>query len=220
MTDPSLWISVLALVISAFTFWLTFLRKGTVMMTKPTVIFLGPDGNEKRISKVFLRTLLYSTSKRGIVLENMYVRLRRGETQQNFSVWVYGEKDLARGSGLFVGNEGIAVNHHFLTPADIKGFEFVSADYQIEVFAKIVGQDRVKRLLNLNLAISEAEATKLKEPDYGIYFDWGPDSARYHSHIDKRRPRPETHPFLILETLNNIARDVAKTQRDEGQENS
>lgn len=93
-------ISVLALLISGTTLWLTHLWRGALKMTRPTVVFFGPDGNEGGISKVFLRTLLYSTGKRGIVLEHLFIRLRRGETQQNFNVWVYGEKDLARGSGL------------------------------------------------------------------------------------------------------------------------
>jgi hypothetical protein len=52
-------------------------------------------------SKVFLRTLLYSTSKRGVVIENMYVTARRGETRQNFNIWVYRDSGrLSRGSGL------------------------------------------------------------------------------------------------------------------------
>ncbi len=104
-------ISLLALFISGVTLWLSHIRRGSLKMTKPTVVFFGPDGGEQGISKIFLRTLLYSTAKRGVVLENLYVRLRRGETQQNFNIWVYGEKDLARGSGLFIGQEGIATNH-------------------------------------------------------------------------------------------------------------
>ncbi len=89
----SLLISVLAFVVSATTLWLTFVHRGRIRMTRPTVVFFGPDGGEKGISKVFLRTLLYATSKRGVVLEHLYVRLRRGETQQNFNIWVYGEKN-------------------------------------------------------------------------------------------------------------------------------
>jgi hypothetical protein len=96
-------VSLLALFISGVTLWLSHIRRGSLKMTRPTVVFFGPDGGEQGISKIFLRTLLYSTAKRGVVLENLYVRLRRGETQQNFNIWVYGEKDLARGSGLFIG---------------------------------------------------------------------------------------------------------------------
>ena len=62
-------LSTLALCVSVVTAWLTFFRYGELRMTQPTVIFFGPDGGRRdgqnpRL-KVFLRTLLYSTSRRG-----------------------------------------------------------------------------------------------------------------------------------------------------------
>lgn len=209
MNGLSIAVSALALVVSMTTLWLTFLRKGDIRMTKPTVIFFGPDGGEKGISKIFLRTLLYCTSKRGIVLENLYVRLRRGETQQNFNIWVYGEGPLARGSGLYVSNEGFATNHHFLTPSDVATFEFVAGQYRIEVFAKIVGRSKVKLLSTIDVEIQEHEASKLRDPGFGIYFDWGPDAGRYHAHLDKRS-RKETDPLALLEALHKGASEVSK----------
>ena len=90
-------ISIIALLVSLLTFWLTRFRKGTIKMTKPTVIFLGPDGPGKEHNKLFIRTLLYSTSDRGPYIENMYIKLSRGETIQNFNIWVYGDQhNLAR----------------------------------------------------------------------------------------------------------------------------
>ncbi len=193
-------ISVLALVVSGATLWLSHLRKGKLKMTKPTVIFFGPDGGERGISKLFLRTLLYSTAKRGVVLEHLYVRLRRGETQQNFNIWVYGDKDLARGSGLFIGQEGVATNHHFLLPSDIGNFEFVAGDYRLEVFGKTVAQDRIHLLSMINLVISPEEASKLRKPDHGVYFDWGPDAGRYQTKIDGK-PSSAMDPLKKLEIL-------------------
>src|SRR5436853_6333630 len=99
----SLAISVIALVISATTAWLTLFRRGTVKMTQPTVIFFGPDNDGEGSPKVFLRTLLYSTAKRGHIVESMWVKLRRGESSQIFNIWVYGDTSLTRGSGLHVG---------------------------------------------------------------------------------------------------------------------
>lgn len=193
-------ISVVALLISATTLWLSHLRRGKLKMTKPTVVFFGPDGGEKGISKVFLRFLLYSTGKRGVVLEHLYIRLRRGETQQNFNIWVYGEKDLARGSGLFVGQEGVATNHHFLTPSDVDGFDFAAGSYQLDVFGKVVGKDSVEHLTNLELSIDQHEAEKLRQTTYGIYFDWGPDSGSYHKKLDER-PSKALDPIKLLEAL-------------------
>ncbi len=88
-------------------------------MTQPTVIFFGPDAprahDDALLPKVYLRTLLFSTSKRGRVIESMHATLSRNETHQNFNIWVYGNDRLVRGSGLFVGETGIEANHHFLT---------------------------------------------------------------------------------------------------------
>ncbi len=111
-------------------------------MTQPTVVFFGPDGgrrdSEKPRLKVFLRTLLYSTSRRGQTLESMHVNLQRGESKQNFSIWVYGDDRLARGSGIYVGNDGVACNHHFLLPEDGADFKLLPGQYTVRVYAKRV----------------------------------------------------------------------------------
>lgn len=133
MSDSvSVGISFVALVVSVTTAWLTLLRKGNLRMTQPTVIFFGPDGGSrsgrKPRLKVFLRTLLYSTSRRGQTMESLHVNLQRGESKQNFSIWVYGDEHLARGSGLFVPAEGITCNHHFLLPEDGTDFRLLAGD--------------------------------------------------------------------------------------------
>ena len=191
MTEASsLTISVLALCISAVTAWLTLFRRGTVKMTQPTVIFFGPDNPTSRDEppppKVFLRTLLFATAKRGRVVESMHVALSRNETQQNFNIWVYGDEKLVRGSGLFVGETGIAVNHHFLAPRDGSSFRFTEGRYRMEVFTQLLGDRKRMMLFSQTFEISREIAAQLAEPDCGLYFDWGPDSSRYLSHIDKR----------------------------------
>src|SRR5690606_35917347 len=127
MNTVSIIVSSIALVISALTFWLTRIKRGIVKMTRPTIIYFGPDGGENH-SKIFIRTLLYSTSDRGQYIQNMYIRLQRGETIQNFNVWVYDDRGLVRGSGLFVNKSGIACNHHFLLPKDMSNFLFLPGD--------------------------------------------------------------------------------------------
>ena len=91
MADPiALTVSVLALTISAITAWLTLFRIGTVKMTQPTVIFFGPDRprkpNARGAPKVYLRTLLFATSRRGRVIESMHVTVSRNEARQTFNV--------------------------------------------------------------------------------------------------------------------------------------
>jgi hypothetical protein len=204
MADPlSLAISALALAVSTVTAWLTLFRRGTVKMTQPTIIFFGPDvplsRDETPLPKIYLRTLLFSTSKRGRIIESMHVALSRNETHQNFNVWVYGErKKLVRGSGLFVGETGIAANHHFLTPRDGNSFRFTEGRYRVDVFAHLLGDKSPTRLFSQVLEVTRELAAALEERTSGLYFDWGPDSSRYLPHIDKRLSRPNAEDFLRL----------------------
>ncbi|MBN2293479.1 MAG: hypothetical protein JXM70_13705 [Pirellulales bacterium] len=203
-------ISILALLTSGVTAWATLFRKGQLKMTRPTVVFFGPDGGAegKGHSKVFLRTLLYSTSKRGQVVESMHIRLERGETKQNFSIWVYGEDRLVRGSGLSVGPEGIAANHHFLLPPDGADFHFLAGDYALTVFARLVGKADAIELARVELAIKPEDGKKLEDPDAGIYFDWGADQQRYNAHVELRRAC-EIPPWLMEMANKAPAADAA-----------
>src|SRR5271170_5792354 len=173
-------VSTLALTISMVTAWLTLFRRGTVRMTRPTAIYFGADGSVDPSPKVYLRTLLYSTAKRGQIVESMFVKLRRGESVQTFNVWVYGEASLARGSGLYVGENGVTCNHHFLLPADGTKFEFLPGEYKVEVYASLVGVKQPLLLYVTVLSVSEQTAKQLQDTEYGVYFDWGPDSRHYH----------------------------------------
>ena len=213
MTEASsLTISVLALCISAVTAWLTLFRRGTVKMTQPTVIFFGPDNPTSRDEppppKVFLRTLLFATAKRGRVVESMHVALSRNETQQNFNIWVYGDEKLVRGSGLFVGETGIAVNHHFLAPRDGSSFRFTEGRYRMDVFAQLLGDGDRTLLFSQTLEISPEIAAQLSGPERGLYFDWGPDSSRYLPHVDKLPPLPNED---FLELLNLTRRSKSRS---------
>jgi len=107
-----LFISVVSLLVSVVSFWLTSLKRGRLSMTKPTVVFFGYDTMPRLTPKVFLRTLLYSTSARGQVVESMYAKLCHARSEQTFGFWGYGETNkLTAGSGLFVGQTGVSFNH-------------------------------------------------------------------------------------------------------------
>lgn len=195
MADPfTLATSVLALAVSVVTAWLTLFRRGTVRMSQPTVIFFGPDARRSEggtaLPKVFLRTLLFSTSKRGRIVESMHISITRNETHQNFNIWVYGDEKLVRGSGLFVGETGVAANHHFLAPHDATHFRFAAGRYRLNVYARLLGDRERKLLFSQDLNIDQHTATALEEPETGLYFDWGADSGSYVSHVDKREPSP------------------------------
>lgn len=208
MTVPSVAIAVscLALTVSALTFWFSFLHKGRLRMTKPTTIFFGPDGRGfNGEPKVYLRTLLYTTGKRGLVIENMFVRLRRGESVQTFNVWVYGEGRLVRGSGLFVNTEGVTLDHHFLHPRDGTRFEFLPGSYTLEVFASVVGSTTPMLLGQTNLILLQEHSDAIRSKKGGVYFDWGPDSGSYHAHVNEPRftPKPGDPVSSMLEAMSS-----------------
>jgi hypothetical protein len=170
--------------------WVTLFRRGTLKMTLPTIVMFGPDGeHHDGDPKIYLRSLLYSTAKRGLVVENMFVRLSRGEHRQSFPIWVLGNEQLARGSGIFVGEQGVVANHHFLLPPDADGYFFKAGEYRLEVFARIVGASRAKPLWSNSFTISEGDAAKLVQFNNAIYFDWGPDSNRYISGVRSKPPK-------------------------------
>jgi hypothetical protein len=179
-------IASLSLAVSGITMWLTLFQRGRIRMTQPTVAYFGPDGGGQGEPKVFLRTLLYSTSRRGQIVESMFVRVRRGESSQTFNVWVYGDGRLARGSGVYVGHDGVACNHHFMIPRDGTRYEFLAGEYDVEVYASTVPGRRAILLHRFQVSLSQELAAALKDPEAGVYFDWGPDSARYHAHVEKR----------------------------------
>lgn len=172
-------------------------------MTRPTVIFFGADKmrspDDKPPPKIYLRALLFSTSRRGRVIESMYASLSRNETHQNFNIWVHGEREkLVRGSGLYVGETGVAANHHFLTPSDENGFRFTEGKYRLDVYAHLLGDGNPTLLFSEMLEVSVELATTLKEPDAGLYFDWGPDSSRYLTHIDWQPMPPIPDDILAI----------------------
>lgn len=201
MADPvATAISVLALAVSTATAWLTLFRRGTVRMTQPTVIYFGPDGSRssdaKAAPKIFIRTLLVCSSKRGRVIESMHVSIARNESKQTFNIWVYGDDKLVRGSGLFVGDSGVSANHHFLMPKDGGEFRFMEGLYTLEVFATLLGDKITRCLWSQSLQVSREHATALDEARAGLYFDWGPDSGRYIPHVEEHPPMPDVDDLL------------------------
>ncbi|MCX7297393.1 MAG: hypothetical protein NTU64_11055 [Hyphomicrobiales bacterium] len=185
----ALGISALALVITSITAWLTLFKRGTVNMTQPTVVFFGPDGQDSKQLKVFLRTLLFSTAKRGRIVESMYVSLQCEDIYQIFDVWAYGEKnDLVRGSGLFVSETGVEANHHFLASRNNEPVVFIPGMHQLSVYVNLLGEKKQKLLFSVALSVSQEEADEIGLHGTGLYFDWAPEDRDYVSHIH-RGPR-------------------------------
>jgi hypothetical protein len=196
----SITISLVALIISLTTFWLTRIKKGTIKMTRPTIIFFGPDGVGQDHKKVFIRTLLYCTSDIGQYIQNMFVRLQHGESIQNFNVWVYDNNGLVRGSGLYISNSGLACNHHFLMPKDGTIYNFTSGEYLMQVFIEPINHLPIL-IFEQKLIINQAQQDEMHKNKTGIYFDWAPNTQNYFSHIDSNINRDDK----FIDIINNIA---------------
>lgn len=187
MTIVSIVIAIVSLGISILTAWLTLFRRGSLAMTKPTVVFFGFDNVPKTTAKIFLRALLYSTAIRGQVIEGMFAKLRHENDEQVFGFWGYGEtKQLVPGSGLYVGQTGIAVNHHFVLSVHEPAYEFSSGEYTIEVFARLVGKKKPVKLVAVSVSVTEEHASVLSRRG-GLLFELNPDGQGYIGHARDMR---------------------------------
>ena len=179
-------ISVMSLAVSASTMYFAWLRRGHLCMTRPSVMFFGFDPPHET-AKIFLRSLLYSTAARGQVIESMYVDLLRGDAIQTFSFWGYGDvSNITPGSGLYVGQTGVTVNHHFVLSVHRPAYEFVAGEYTVEVFARLAGKAGPIHLSSIVLAVDNQHEEALRGHS-GVLFELQPDSGDYIGHVNKRR---------------------------------
>lgn len=81
-------LSIVSLAISVIVAWLTLLRRGTLRMTQPVQIaFVYENGTKP---KIFLRTLLYATGKRGYIIEGLYLKVKQPDSIQTYGFRGYG----------------------------------------------------------------------------------------------------------------------------------
>lgn len=180
-------ISVVALLVSAASAWFSVFRRGRLYMVRPSQIYIGAErGNHSGPvfrPKIYLRTTMFCSGKRGRIVESVYVTLRHGDTKRVFNIWVFGEKDLARGSAMFVGESGVASNHHFLEPLDRPELPWHAGEYELKVYANIFPASRGNLLFECTLRLDEAAITAVSRRSKGIYFDWSPEGGEYLKHI-------------------------------------
>lgn len=185
MSTLSIGISTLSFAVSLVTAYLAWFARGQLKATKPTVIFFGYDLEQKPVPKIFLRTLLYSTAARGNVVESLYVKLQHDGVSQAFKVWGYGATKVeVQGSGLYVGREGVALNH-FFNLRDQPAFRFTSGHYETQVFARLAGRASPLQLSKTDLVLTEQEAANIRS-NAGIVFELDPENDTYVGRMQTR----------------------------------
>jgi hypothetical protein len=184
MATAALIVSILALFVSGLVAYYTLFRRGTVEMTRPSLIYLGydhdGDGIKAFAPKIFLRTLLFSTADRGLIIDALHAVLSKGDVSYSFAYWGYGARnELVRGSGLFVGKNGVEANHHFNPIKRPPNFCFGVGEWKLEIYAEIFGITNAKLLHSTTLVISEDDADTLTNVLAGLHFNWEPTEKKY-----------------------------------------
>ena len=156
-------------------------------MAQPTIVFFGYDGPYGP-PKVVVGTIMFSTGKRGHILESMFIKLRRSETTQTFSRWVYGNSNNARASGLYIGVEGVTGNHHLLIPSDGTQYQFLPGEYELEVYGSLVNRKSSILLKKVLVSLTSEEANALNHREVDIMFNWSPETRKYRSETKKLFP--------------------------------
>lgn len=101
---------------------------------------------------------------------------------------------------MFIPETGVAANHHFLPPLDRERFTFPSGSYGVEVLVKEVGKKPPYLVFTTRLDLSgELAAGLAQSGGRGVFFEWGPDSGCYHSHLSA--PPPRDPPVSLRDLL-------------------
>jgi hypothetical protein len=181
----AIFLSTIGVFISSITFWILYLHKGTVKITKPRLISLGYERHDDcRTPKVFIRSLLYSTSHKGTVVENMRVKVSGCNNSEDFGLWAYGVEKLLVGSGLFISKEGKDYNHHFVPIAFSSDFEFSAGEIKLEIYASIARHKKDKLLYSITLLLTKEHEDSFNDGEM-IIFNWNSALNKYEACVSK-----------------------------------
>jgi hypothetical protein len=176
-------ISAFALLVSFANYYSSNLKVGQILMTKPTIFFFGWDNVPGPTPKIFMRSLLFSTSSSGRVLENLYLKISTPTGKVLFSFWGHTQgqpNSLSKGSGLFVGKEGFLADHHF-NPDPSKPIQdpYTIGNYEIEVYGRQFGDSVERKLGRYSLHLDEGLAQVLAQKNDGVLWSLNPQDNKY-----------------------------------------
>jgi hypothetical protein len=187
ISTVSLVFSCVSTVVAGLTAFFTFFRRPKIKMTRPNYVVLAFDG-EDGLPKVFTRSLIYCTAEPGKVVETLYARVCQNGTQATYTFWSYYlDGRLVAGGGLFVGTAGIATDHHFVLRKGAVRPLFAAGPVSVEIAARVVGERNEQQLCQVELKLTEEQATALNDGSAGVEFERSPDSDRFHA---ESKPNP------------------------------
>jgi hypothetical protein len=188
-----------ALLVSIGTAWFNIFHRGTIKMARPHFFALLPeDSLFGGWLKFFIRTLVFSTGKRGRVIETIYLDLKHDGKTFPFYYWMYGETDnLKIGSGIFVGPEGISANFHFVPTSPLSINDLSPGKYELSIRATLLGNKRSIDLGNISFELGAEEVSIFgKNKNKAIYYVWDIKTKKYRSRIDTRQPKSRSSSVM------------------------
>ena len=184
ISTVSLIFSCVSTVIAGLTAFLTLVRRPKVKMTQPTFVAFAFDGVEG-LPKIFTRTLMYSTSQPGKVVESLFAKISQNNMKAIYTFWGYAmDGRLVAGGGLFVGPQGIVTDHHFVLGKAADRPVFSVGPLDVAICARVVGEKAEQRLFQMELELTEEQAKGLNTGHVGVGFERSPDSIRFQAAIE------------------------------------
>lgn len=187
MVDPfSLAVAMGSFAISIITLYLTYLQRGSLRLTRPTAIFFVRDGSDGKF-KIVVTALLYSTAKRGQVVESLFIKIIQNDSVTTFSEWIYWEGNRVHLGGVKIGDEGRTLFDHFLLSDETNNFDFTIGGYSLEIYALKVGTKNPIKLFKTEFTIDAKtiEAVKPRGPGFALLLN--PDTKSYRTQIGPPR---------------------------------
>jgi hypothetical protein len=173
--------AILSLILSLTVTYLTLLRKGSLYMTMPVQITFQ-SANARRPEFV-LNTFLYSTGKRGYVIESLYLEVEHGGTHL-FSSWSYRQNGaLIPASGLRVSEDGVMSANHFFETDKRGRFYFEQGEIQISVYTTVANRKKATLLGKIGLKLSEEQASQMHLRNSAVVFTFDPQKKEYVSSL-------------------------------------
>ncbi len=154
-------------------------------MTRPTFVAFTHEGAE-RLPKVITRALLYSTAAPGLAVEAMFARVKQDGQSTAYTFWGYGDSQLVAGGGLYVGLQGVVMNHHLVLPPGGKRLIFRAGPLTVDLCARIAGERGERVLQHIELTMTAPQAEVLNKGTEVVGFDFRPETDDYHGQIRNR----------------------------------